>query len=66
MKIICTASVDEKDQRNTLCECLKALGIEVALNKKTICIEYSGDNTTSAALVNLFENYPQHGICVLE
>jgi hypothetical protein len=65
-KVICTASVDEKNQRDTLCECLKMFGLEVAMNKKTVCIEYTGDKTTAAALVDIFESYPQHGICVLE
>ena len=66
MKVVCTASIDEEKQRETLCECLKIFGVDVAMNKKTVCVEYDGDPAVCSALVELFEDYKNHGICVLE
>ena len=66
MRVVCTASVDDEKQRDTLVECLKVFGVDVAMNKKTICIEYGGDPTVGSALVEVFEDYKNHGICILE
>lgn len=59
-KIICTAVVDNPQQRENLCDCVKILGGVPQLSGDTVCVEYEGKNVDK--FIQLFEHYVRHEI----
>ena len=59
-KIICTAVVDNPQQRENLCDCVKILGGVPQLSGDTVCVEYEGENVDK--FIQLFEHYVRHEI----
>lgn len=65
MHVICTAMLDNEAQKANLCECVKILGGMPDVSGNTVCVEYDGGNTTAEKFVELFSQYPFHGISTL-
>ncbi len=65
MHIICTAIVEDERQRKNLCDCVGILGEKPCVSGNTVCVEYEGAISTIAKLIELFEQYPVHGISTL-
>lgn len=65
MRIICSAVVEEDLQRKNLCECVKILGGKPDVSGNTVCVEYEGSTTAIAKFIELFDQFPFHGITTL-
>lgn len=59
-KVICSAVVDNPQQRENLCQCVNILGGVPRVTGDTVCVEYEGINTEK--FVQLFEHYTRHEI----
>lgn len=60
MKVICTAVVENPQQRDNLKECVQILGGVPNEAGDTVCVEYEGDNAEK--FIELFEHYVRHEI----
>lgn len=60
MRIICTAIVENPQQRKNLCQCVGILGGVPNVAGDTVCVEYEGINTEK--FIELFEHYVRHEI----
>lgn len=65
MRVICTAVVEDERQRDNLCECVGILGGKPQISGNTVCIEYEGPERTATKYMELFEQYPTHGVSIL-
>lgn len=60
--VTCTAVVDNKLQRENLCECIRIIGVEPNVNKNTIKVKIPRDSDEATKLIALFEHYWRHEI----
>ena len=58
--VVCHATVDDERKRENLCECINILGGVARINGNDVSVDYEGSNTLK--MVELFEQYFQHGI----
>lgn len=65
MKVFCTVVIEEPQQRDNLCRCLDIIGVEPDVKGNTIYAEYEGERETAQKLMDLFQQYPFHGISIL-
>lgn len=65
MRLICTAMVEDERQRANLVECVKVLGCKPQISNDTICVEYEGSALPADKLIELFAQYPFHGISTI-
>lgn len=65
MRIVCTAVVEDERQKSNLCECVGILGGKPNISGNTVCVEYDGPIRTASKFIELFEQYPVHGISTL-
>lgn len=61
----CNAVIENKAQRDNLCDCIRILGGVPEVNKDTVSIDYDGPQTTRDKFIELFEQYPRHGISII-
>lgn len=66
MHIICSASLDNFNQRNNLCESVKELGGMPLVAKTMVCLEYEGKKSKVEKFIQLFEKYKRHNIHILD
>lgn len=60
MKVICSAVVDNPQQRENLCQCVNILGGVPICSGDTVCVEYEG--IKAEKFIELFEHYTRHEI----
>ena len=60
MKVICSAVVDNPQQKENLCQCVEILGGVPKCSGDTVCVEYEGYNAEK--FIELFEHYVRHEI----
>lgn len=60
MKVICTAIVENPQQRDNLCQCIGILGGVPIVGNDAVNVEYEGVNAEK--LIELFEHYVRHEI----
>lgn len=65
MRVVCTAIVENEAQKSNLCQCVKILGGEPNVSGNTVCVEHDGSVSTVSKFVELFEQYPVHGVSTL-
>lgn len=65
MHVICTAVIEEERQRANLSDCVEILGGESQISGNTVCVEYDGEKDVANKFVELFKQFPFHGISVL-
>ena len=65
MRVICTAVVEDDRLKANLCECVGILGGKPNISGNTVCIEYEGSDSTAEKFVELFSQYPVHGISMI-
>lgn len=65
MHVICTAFIGDAQQISNLCECVKILGGVPSVSGNTVCVEYDGSPIIATQLMDLFAQYPFHGISML-
>ncbi len=63
-KVICSAVVDNPQQRENLCDCVNILGGVPIISGNTVCVEYEG--AKAEKFIELFEHYIRHEIRVQE
>lgn len=62
MKVYCVATLDNKQQIDNLCECIKIVGAEPKVCVGDVSVEYEGDKEKCELLMEIFEQYSRHGI----
>ncbi len=65
MHILCTAVIENEQQRKNLCDCIKILGGVPDVSFDTVSVDFSGARDTADKFAELFAQYPHHGICML-
>ena len=60
MKVICSAVVDNPQQKENLCRCVEILGGVPKCSGDTVYVEYEGHNAEK--FIELFEHYVRHEI----
>lgn len=65
MRVICTAVVNDGLQRQNLIECTKIIGVKPQVSGFSVCAEYEGSSSVCDKLVELYAQYPFHGISTL-
>jgi hypothetical protein len=64
MKIVCTAVVENPQQRENLCQCVEILGGVPKCSGNTVCVEYD-EGINTGKFIELFEHYITHEIRTL-
>lgn len=65
-KVYCVATIEEPKQIDNLVRYLKTLGLSPEVNNHNVSIDYEGGSRKLVMeLVDLFQQYPYHGISVL-
>ncbi len=62
MTVYCVANLDNKDQIDNLCECIKILGGEPIVRFGDVSVDYKGTKAQCEKFIELFEHYHRHGI----
>ena len=65
MRLTCTAIVDDPRQIDNLCECIDIIGAEYSVKGNAVYADFIGDKKTGDKLIELFDQYPIHGISIL-
>ena len=65
MKIFCTAIVPEPQQMDNLSQCVEIIGAVPDVRGDTIYVDYQGEREVAMKLMELFQQYPVHGISTL-
>lgn len=65
MKVICNATVGNDQQMDNLCECVKIVGADFYIKGNTVFAEFEGEQERGELLVDIFRQYPFHGISIL-
>ena len=66
MLISCTAILDNDLQIENLCQCIKILGGKPCVEGCAVNLVYEGNNKTAEKFIDLFEQYPVHGVSAIE
>lgn len=64
MRVVCIALVENEMQKSNLCQCIKILGGEPSASGNTVCTECNGSISAISKFIELFEQYPIHGIII--
>ena len=56
------ATIDNKQQRDNLCECITILGGEPKVSSCDVSVEYRGSKDECDKFISLFEQYHRHGV----
>lgn len=56
------AAVDNKPQRDNLCECITILGGEPRVSDCNVSVEYRGSKDECDKFVSLFKHYNRYGV----
>lgn len=62
MRVICTAVVENPQQRDNLKQCIGILGGVPNEAGDTVCVEYEGEYAKAEKFIELFEHYVRHEI----
>ena len=62
MRVVCSAVLEDDRQRENLCQCVNILGGTPCISGNTVCVEYSGSETTVDKYIELFAQFPTHEI----
>lgn len=62
MILYAVATVDNPQQRDNLCECIEILGGVANTSFSDVVLEYEGSKEECEKFIELFEQYPRHGI----
>lgn len=62
MKVICTAVVENPQQRDNLKQCVEILGGVPNIAGDTVCVEYDGEPSKAEKFIELYEHYVRHEI----
>ena len=65
MKLFCTAIVSEPQQMDNLCQCVKIIGATPDVHGDTVYVDFAGERETGQKLIDLFQQYPLHGISIV-
>jgi hypothetical protein len=60
----CSATIDNKEQLENLCECIRIIGGEPKVNKNTVSVKVPYESEAATKLIMLFEHYWRHEIKV--
>lgn len=63
--ILCTALLDNAMQIENLRQCIVILGGKPCISGNSVCVEYTGNSEKTDKFVELFDQYPHHGIVIL-
>lgn len=66
MLISCTAILENDMQMENLCQCIKILGGSPCVDGCEVTLAYEGSKKTADRFIDLFEQYPLHGISTIE
>ena len=66
MLLTCHARLYDDSQIENLCQCVKILGGKPCVKGNDVSVTYDGSNITADKFVELFENYPVHGVSIIE
>ena len=65
-KVYCCATIEEPIQRDNLVRLIKNLGLDPEVNGCNVSVDYDGGSRAMAMeLVDVFQQYPFHGISVV-
>lgn len=62
MKVYCVATLDNKQQIDNLCECIKIIGGTPKVCVTDVEVEFEGSEEKCELIMELFEQYTRHGI----
>lgn len=62
MKIYCVATLDNNQQIDNLCECIKIIGGTPRVSGNDVDVEFEGLDEKCELIMELFEQYTRHGI----
>ena len=62
MRVFCVASLDNKVQIDTLCECIRIIGGDPQVCLGDVNVEFEGSKEKCELMIELFEQYTRHGI----
>ena len=65
MRVTCSATIEEQLQRENLVQCANIIGVSPVILGDTVFADYDGDVKTADKLMELFQQFPFHGISVL-
>ena len=65
MRVSCSATIEEQLQRENLVQCANIIGVSPVILGDTVFADYDGDVKTADKLMELFQQFPFHGISVL-
>ena len=66
MLVVCNALLDNDMQIENLCQCIKILGGNPQVDGCSVSVTFEGATATAEKFVELFEQYPFHGISTLD
>lgn len=62
MRVSCVATIDNKEQRQNLCECITLLGGVPEINGTDVSVDFADNKEKCEIMISIFEQYPRHGI----
>lgn len=65
MKVMCNATVPDEKQMQNLGECISIVGADFYIKGNTVFAEYEGAEEKGELLVDIFRQYPFHGVSIL-
>lgn len=65
MIIYCEATIENPAQRDNLCECINIIAGIAKVENDKVKLEFEGSKEKCELLINLFEQYPRHGMFVV-
>lgn len=60
MHVICSATVENEQQRDNLFDCVKILGGVPTIEGDLVSVEYMGDDMRASRMVALFEEFSEY------